>query len=295
MTTTDAAYVQYEPACQPALMPMSPRALKATTLRAYEKALAHFRDVFMGTVPCDRTTLDKYIASMRKSAPSTVYLRLQALRHAHVRLGLPNPIDAPEVRALLRQLQAGFIPAKMDRTGRVRAPAKRKEPRQARPLTRTLLTKMLDAMGTNSLDRRDRCLLLLGFSAGLSGPALVGLNVTDVQLTNDAMLVSIGEAPQAPGQDIVTRRVIAVPRTGHELCAARATAEWIAHAQLDEQGGPLIRRFDRAGDPTSHRLNAAYLAAVIKRRLKAVGIDPAPFSALSLKRGKRAELARGLL
>lgn len=295
MTTTDAASVQFQPAFEPAHMPQASSSLKATTLRAYEKALAHFCDVFRGTVPCDRATLDEYIASMRKSAPSTIYLRVQALRHAHVRLGVSSPTDAPEVRALLRQLQAGVVPAKVDRTGRVRAPAKRKELRQARPITRALLAKMLDAMGTNSLDRRDRCLLLLGFSAGLSGPALVGLDVADVQLTNDAMLVSIDQAPQGSDQGIATRRVIAVPRTGRELCAARATAEWIAHAQLDEQGGPLIRRFDRAGDPTSHRLDAAYLGTVIKRRLKAVGVDPAPFSSLSLKRGKRAELAKGLM
>lgn len=48
------------------------------------------------------------------------------------------------------------------------------------------------------------------------------------------------------------------------------------HAQLDEQDGPLIRRFDRAGNPTLYRLDAAYLGTVIKRRLKAVGVDPAP-------------------
>ncbi len=295
MNSIDAADMQPQPAIEPASMPLHSGLLKATTIRAYEKAMAHFRNVFNGRIPCDRAMLDGYIASMRKNAPSTVYLRVQALRHEHVRQGLPSPTEAPEVRALLRQLQRGIVPAKVDRTGRVRAPAKRKEPRQARPLTRALIAKMFDAMGTDSLDRRDRCLILLGFSAGLSGPALVGLNVADVQLTNDAILVSIAEATSGASQEVDSRRVIAVPRTGHELCAARATAEWIAHAQLDEHGGPLIRRFDRAGDPTRLRLEAAYVGSVIKRRLRAVGIDPAPFSSLSLKRGKRAELAKGLL
>lgn len=285
--------ISSRPADVPAVMPPRQVALKPSSALAYEKAMRNYREVFKGEVPCDRATLDRYVASMRKSSPSTVYLRLQALRHEHVRLGLPSPTDSPEVRALLRQLQQGVMPAKVDRTGRVRAPAKRREPRQARPLTRALLARMLDAMGTNALDRRDRCLLLMGFAAALSGLALTTLDVEDVSFTGDAMLLSIRDRPTHDAD--APRRALAVPRTGQELCAARATWEWIQHAQLDELGGPLIRRFDRAGNPTAQRLEAAYVGAVVKRRLAAVGIDPAPFSSLSLARGRRAEVAKGLL
>lgn len=277
----------------PAFMPPRVTSLKPSSALAYDKAIRHFRQIFGGAVPCGRETLDRYVASMRKSSPSTVYLRLQALRHEHIRLGLPSPTDAPEVRALLRQLQRGVIPAKVDRSGRVRAPARLKEPRRAKPLTRALLAKVLDAMGTNALDRRDRCLLLLGFGAALSGLALTSLDVADVSFTNDAMLISV--AGKAGEGSEVRRQALAVPRTGQELCAARATLEWIRHAQLDELGGPLIRRFDRAGNPTSDRLGAAYVGAIVKRRLSAVGIDPTSFSSLSLARGRRAEVAKGLL
>jgi hypothetical protein len=121
------------------------------------------------------------------------------------------------------------------------------------------------------------------------------LDLGDVSFTNDAMLEAIRDRTLEPGSGAERHRVIAVPCTGHELCAARVTSEWIHHTQLDGQDGPLIRRFDRAGNPTLYRLDAAYLGAVIKRRLKAVGVDPAPFSSLSLKRGKRAEVVRGLL
>jgi len=290
MTDPDPAN---QPADVPASMPLRAASLKPSSAHTYEKALRHYREAFKGEIPCDRATLDRYVASMGKCSPSTVYLRVQALRHEHIRLGLPSPTASDEVRALLRQLQQGVMPAKVDRTGRVRAPARRKEPRRARPLTRSLLAKALDAMGTNALDRRDRCLLLIGFSAALSGMTLTTLDVEDVSFTSDAMLLSVGpkagEAPDSP------RRTLAVPSTGHELCAARATREWIQHAQLDELGGPLIRRFDRAGNPTSDRLEAAYVGAIVKRRLAVVGVDPTPFSSLSLARGRRAEVAKGLL
>ena len=295
MTITESASIQPVPASEPASMPLGFGTLKPSSVRAYDKAIQHFRTVFKGAVPCDRAALDRYVASMRKNAPSTIYLRLQALRHEHARVGVPSPTDSPEVRALMRQLQRGVIPAKIDRSGRVRTPPKQKESRQARPLTRALLARMLDAMGANPLDRRDRCLLLLGFGAALSRSTLIALDLGDVSFTNDAMLLAVRESVRDPSNGAERRRVIAVPRTGHELCAARATSEWIHHAQLDGQDGPLIRRFDRAGNPTPYRLEAAYLGAVMKRRIKAVGVDPAPFSSLSLKRGKRAEVVRGLL
>lgn len=276
--TSSAAAAAYMP-------PRCGRALKPSSVQAYDKAVRHFREVFGGEVPCDRQTVERYIASMRKGAPSTAYLRVQALRHAHVQAGAPSPTDEPSMRAMLRSLQLGIFP------GKTKSARKRREPRQARPLTRTLLTKMLDAMGINALDRRDRCVLLLGFAAGLSRSALVGLDVADVRFTNDVMLLSLRNA----GDETSPAQIVAVPRTGQELCAARATAEWIAHSELDVQGGPLVRRFDRAGNPTRERLDAAYLGQVIKRRLKAVDIDPTPYSSLSLVRGRRAELSKGLL
>ena len=267
-----------------ALMPpQSARALKPSSVHVYDNALRHFREIFGGEVPCDRQTVERYIASMRKGSPSTAYLRVQAVRHAHLQLGHPSPTDVPDLRAVLRSLQLGVFP------GKGKSACKRREPRQARLLTRGLLTKMLDAMGINALDRRDRCLLLLGFAAGLSRTELVDLDVPDVSFTSDAMLLAL----RNPGSEAA--RVVAIPRTGHELCATRATAEWMQHSELDVHGGPLIRRFDRAGNPTSERLDAAYLSQVIKRRLQAVGIDPKSYSSLSLVRGRRNELSKGLL
>ncbi len=65
------------------------RTLKPSTVLLYDKALRHFREVFGGELPCDRQTVERYIASMRKGSPSTAYLRVQAVRHAHLQLGQP--------------------------------------------------------------------------------------------------------------------------------------------------------------------------------------------------------------
>ena len=89
-------------------------------------------------MPADGATLQRYIASMRKNAPATIYLRCQALRAEHVRLGYPSPTDAQDMRVLMRNLQLGIMP------GKAGTAPKRKEPRAATAITRSLLVKILD-------------------------------------------------------------------------------------------------------------------------------------------------------
>jgi integrase len=260
--------------------------LKSSSAETYGKALRHFTTVFKGSVPATVETIYRYVTAMRKSAPATVYLRLQAIRHEHVRQGLPSPTDDPAVRALMRNLQLGISPGKKTGT------AKRAEPKHARAVTRNLLERILDAMGTNSLDRRDRCVLTLSFGAALSRSALVSLNRDDIRFTNDVMVLTIRDLA-----DGTRARTVTVPITGHELCSATATRDWMRHAALDlePQDGPLLRRFSRAGDPTQDRLSAAWINVVLKMRLKAVGVDPTPYSGLSLRRGRMAEIGKGVL
>lgn len=150
--------------------------LKSSSAETYGKALRHSTTAFKGSVPATIETIHRYVAAMHKSAPATAHLRLQAVRYEHVRQGLPSPTDDPSVRAVMRNFQLGIAPGKK---GGV---AKRAEPRHARAIKRNLLERMLDAMGTNSLDRRDRCVLTLPFGAALSGSALVALNRDDIRL-----------------------------------------------------------------------------------------------------------------
>lgn len=259
--------------------------LKASSVSTYQKALRHYFGTFKGTVPCDAQAIHRYVATMRKSAAATIYLRLQAVRYEHVRRGLPVPTDDPDLRSLMRDLQHGVKPG--PKAGAV---SKKAEPRQARAITRHMLSTILDAMGNNALDRRDRCLILLSFGAALSRSAVVAIDIADIRFTNDAMLLKVRETVDAERP-----RSISVPITGHELCAATATRDWIQYAALDLEGGPLLRRFSRAGDPTNERLSGAYVNVIVKSRLKAVGVDPEPYSGLSLRRGRLAEMARGVM
>lgn len=259
--------------------------VKSSTQVAYAKDLRLF-ELWGGKVPCDADTVWRYLLTEKnRVAPTTLYRRVMAIRHAHFQQGLPSPTTDPALRQALRRLQLGFVPHKDTATEISKQPTRPKLVLQAKPVTRQLLARMLDAMHRNALDRRDRAMLLLGFMAAINRAQLVAIDVSNVTFSADAMTLQLEKG----------KRQVTVPVTGGELCAATAVRKWIEHAALDVEGGPLFRRFDRAGDPTAHRLDSAYVSVVLKERLKAVGIEPEHYSAHSLRRGRLLEAAKGVL
>ena len=282
--------------------------LRKSSLEAYAKDVRLFKEGG-GTIPCDAAALLRHILSKRlKMSPHSLYRRAMAVRHAHLSMGLPSPTEDAAIRPTLRALQLGIVPDRRAlQTGASPnvATAKRHAPKPAAPVTRRMLAQVCDALGRNMLDRRDRALLLLSFMGALKRSTLLALNVTDLRFTADALIVTIRESEQlhsspavvGSGEPMSRTRQLAVPATSGELCAAKAVREWIQTAgmDIDKYEGPLFPRFDRGGAPTSSRLDAAYLNIVLKKRLKAVGIDPARFAAQSLRSGRVAELGKGVL
>jgi integrase len=285
---TESATVASEDSARTARASSPHRALRAASGNAYAKDVALFAR-FGGTIPCDADAVLRFIEVMRaRIAPTTAYRRLHAVRHAHVQAGYPSPTDDLRVRQAWRDLAAGRFPPKPSGKRNKAAPVPVRKPESAKPMTRALLSKMLDAMGRKMLDRRDRALVLLGFMGALKRSALTAIDVADCRFTADALLVTVRTADNA-GRS----RLLAVPRTGGgDLDAAAAVEQLIEHLAL-ESPTPLFRSFNRAGEPTHNRLAAAMVSVIVKTRLQVVGVDASQFSGESLRRGRLLELPRG--
>jgi integrase len=261
------------------------RRLQGSTRTAYSKDIQLFLR-FGGAVPCDVAAVLRYLEIMRtrKIAPSTAYRRLMSIQRGHVDARHASPTDDPTVRHALRLLATGQYPTKTDSKAGALATdktPKRREPKSAAPLTRALLLKMLDSLGRNPLDRRDRAILLVGFMSGLKRQRLVALNVDDVSFTDEALHLRIRDDD---GQVVKT---LAVPATGGDLDAAVAVRQYIEYLALE--AGPLFRSFDRGSAHTEKRLAAAYVSVIVKCRLQDVGINSAAFSSESLRVGRALE------
>jgi integrase len=272
--------------------PRKTRRLRSTSREAYARDLELFNR-FGGKLPCQPADIAAFVEKLRtRVAPRTIYRRVHALQTLCRLEGYPSPIDA-EIRVKLRWLQQGKLPPK---NGRQQTPSStgRVASRSAKPMTRQLLERMLDAVLRTSLDRRDEALLILGFMAALKRAQIVALNVSDVVLTADALVIRVLGDPEASDEKARKPRTVAVPKTDGMLCAASSVRRLIEHLAL-QPDQPLFCSFTRGGDPTHRRLGAAFVASVVKRRLAVVGIDPKGYSAESLRVGRLAELGKGRL
>ena len=259
------------------------RRLRASTRQAYEKDVARFIHSYGGTIPCTPDDLIRFITALvKRVAPVTIARRCQAIRDAHVRGGHTPPTDDPRVREALRWMVAGQCPYNLVEPIRnskkplpdIRSAAKPK--RVAKIIDRALLSRMFDCMGTGTrtMDRRDKAILLLGFSGGMKRGAICAINIEDLTFTQDAMLVRVGGTTEAGDQierrpSDPTERFIAILFTRGPLCAATACQTWLKHNDLEGKTGALFPSFTRSGEPTTDRLASAYVSVIIKDRLKA--------------------------
>ncbi len=269
-----------------------------STVTAYAKDVRQFVTTYGGTIPCSAEELIGYIRLLaRRVAPATIARRVMAIRDAHVQAGLALPTDDPRIREALRLLASGQQPLNLmaDVKG-AGIPVSRRSDRDeakrgAAPITRALLMRMLDAMGTGlrSLDRRDKALFLLGFVGGLKRGAICALNIEDLTFTSDAMLVRIRGGANNDNTEV--GRTLAIPFTRGPLCAATACQQWILHNALEDSAGPLILRYTRSGEPMlGERLDSAYVSTLVKRRLQDAGVvDVSSYSGESLRRGHALE------
>ena len=269
-----------------------------STVTAYAKDVRQFVTTYGGTIPCSVEELIAYIRLLaRRVAPATIARRVMAIRDAHVQGGLASPTNDPRIREALRLLASGSLPLNLmtDFKGAAIPVAKRSDrdeaKRGAEPITRALLMRMLDAMGTGlrSLDKRDRALFLLAFVGGLKRGTICALNIEDLTFTPDAMLVRIRGGANNDDQDV--GRTLAIPFTRGPLCAATACQQWILHNALEGMTGCWLPRFSRSGEPVlGERLDSAYVSVLVKRRLQDAGItDVSLYSGESLRRGHALE------
>lgn len=203
----------------------------ANTLRAYRADWTHYAawcdDHGFVPVPAEPETVGAYLASMATThKPATLRRRLAAIGKMHRFNSLPwNPSD----RAIQQPLR-GVL--------RTHGQA----PRQARALTLAHLRALLQTCDLSARGRRDRLLLLLGFSGALRRSELVGLQVEDIAVSETGLMLTIARSKSDAEGCGVT---LGLPRGSQpQTCPVLAFTSWQAVAM--RRTGPLLRRISVA-------------------------------------------------
>jgi integrase len=168
--------------------------------------------------------------------------------------------------------------------------ARRRKPptRETKALTAELLQKLLATCKANLLhDIRDRALLLTAFASGGRRRAeLVNLQVQD--LVDGEPVHGAGEA--SPPRPCLTIRLKPAGKNASRHAEVRmvgypvhALKQWLAAAEI--QSGPIFRRIDQWGNVDWRPLSPQSVNLILKARCQKAGLDPASFSADSLRLG----------
>lgn len=152
--------------------------------------------------------------------------------------------------------------------------------REAKPLLRDDLLMMLDAMDGGLKDIRDRALLLIGFAGALRRLELVGLDISDIEHVRQGNVVHLRRSKT--DQDDQGRK-IGIPFGRTRWCPVAALDAWLTASRIAE--GAIFWPVDRHGRIQAARLSGEAVSHVIRERVAAAGLDPAPYSGHSLRAG----------
>ena len=246
------------------------KALPENTKRAYRADWADFKAWAarrrLVAMPAEPDTVALYLAARAKTHKvSSLSRRLTVIGKLHKAWGKPNPVQDDRVRRVWR----GILRDKGEAVSR------------KKPALIAEIRKMVAALPEGLAGMRDRALLLLGFAAAMRRSEIVGLNFGDIELSEEGLILQLrrGKTDQT-GKG----RRIGVPYGGHEeTCPVRAMLAWLDASGIER--GALFRKVNRHGQLEGERLTGRSVALVVKRSLRAAGINPKHFSGHSLRAG----------
>jgi integrase len=245
--------------------------LAENTRRAYQSDLRHF-EVWGGSLPASPETVAAYLAAHADCLSVTTLIRhLASLSKAHQARGLSNPMRSELVRATLRGIKR----------------KRRRTALQAKPLLRDDLLLVLDAMGNDLKDLRDRAILLIGFAAALRRSELVALDVADVEHVRHGIVLHLRRSKtDQDGQG----HNIAIPYGRSRWCPVACLDAWLSASGITESA--MFRPVDRHARVHNARLSGEAVSIVVRERVAAAGLDPIGYSGHSLRAGLATSAAQ---
>lgn len=244
------------------------------TRESYKKDWAQFERWCdargLQSLPASPETLALYLANRADTAAKASSLRryLAAISQAHKMAGFETPRNGTIVGEVIKGI------ARTHGT----------EQKHKRAITVDQLRAMVSACDPETaMGLRDRAILLLGFAGALRRSEIARLNVEDLEVCPEGLTVHLRRSKT---DQVGEGRKIGIPYAQEpDLCPVWAV--WKHLAKRPERG-PLFTVKGSGGCRISDRV----VYRVIKKLCARIGIDPAQFSAHSLRAGFVTAAAR---
>lgn len=205
-----------------------------------------------------------FLAKKRRLKYAQIERKIAAISAAHAALEhLPSPCQDPVVKNILLGIKSGQVD----------------DQDSVPPLTPTDLGAIMTDAPKTARWRRNKAMLLLGFSAALRRSELVEVRLEGIRFDDEGLVLAI------PGRLAKKIEVVRIPKIQSRLCAVGAVANWIATAGIT--GGYLFRTVsDGAVNPDEDQhLRPKLVTKIVKEAVKLIGLDPRRYTGSSLRAG----------
>ncbi len=234
------------------------------TWRAYDSDLKHFL-AWGGALPASPDLVARYLAAHATTyVTATLARRLVAIRRAHALQGLPDPVRSELVRLTFRGIRRAH--------GRPQ--------RRAAALTTERIGAIMASLGDSVRDCRDRALLLIGFAGAFRRSELSRIDCESIERTARGLVITI---PKSKTDQEGQARQVAIPFGQNAICPVKALEQWLEVSGISK--GPVFRPVTLRGHVLSGQISGDSIASIVKRRVRAIGLDPARYSGHSLRAG----------
>lgn len=253
----------------------------ARTRKAYASDLVDFRGFCaahrLPALPSTPEAVALYAAHLaRHAAPATIRRRLAAITHAHREAGFAVSPASAANQYLVREVLKGI-----NRTHGISQQGKD-------PLLADAIQRLAAACPAQRIGARDRALLLVGFAGAFRRSELAGLELGDLEFTDQGLLIRLRRSKTDQEQ---AGRKVAIPYgTSPATCPVRAMRAWLQTAGIVE--GPVFRGVDRHGRVGRQPLCLRSIAKILKHAARRAGIEAANISGHSLRAGMATQAAR---
>ena len=218
-------------------------------------------------MPASPATVATYATALGEAGrkASTIQRALSAVAQAHGLVGKPSPTSDERVRTVMKGIRRRFGTAQ----------------KKAQPLLPLDIRAAIAKMPLDLRGLRDRAMLTIGFAGAFRRSELVALELSDIEHTDDGLVVIIRRSKT--DQEGHGRR-IGVPFGQYaSTCPVKALAAWLEAARIDQ--GPIFREITRSGTVKENRASDRAVDRAVKRATKLAGLDPKGYSAHSLRAG----------
>ena len=211
----------------------------------------------------------------RPLAIGTIRVIRAAINHRYREASLNSPARDTRVVTVMRGLErlAG------------------RQPRQAKALREREIVRIVsrcDELAARRQRRviavRDAAVVAVGFAAALRRSEICALEVADVEFVRRGQDVSgmFVHIRRSKMDQAGRGQTIAVPE-GERIRPVGRLLEWLAVSGVDR--GPLFRTLRRGGHVQGRPMHPSDIARLVKRWVKAIGLDPEGYSGHSLRAG----------